>query len=92
MAHKSAYPGTLILPDGREIATGTSLDLTQDDLKNEGVTDWIRSGWLVSGAARSDAAPTKSDLRRQAEELGISVDGRWSDERIQSEIDKKLDE
>ena len=32
-----------------------------------------------------------SDLKKQAEELGIKVDGRWSDERIQSEIDKALE-
>ncbi len=29
-----------------------------------------------------------SDLKKQAEELGMKVDGRWSDERIQQEIDK----
>lgn len=33
-----------------------------------------------------------SDLKQQAEELGIKVDGRWSDERIQQEIDTKLSE
>lgn len=33
-----------------------------------------------------------SDLKKQAEELGIKVDGRWSDERIQQEIDAKLAE
>lgn len=33
-----------------------------------------------------------SDLVQQAEELGIKVDGRWSDERLQQEIDKKLAE
>lgn len=33
-----------------------------------------------------------SDLKTQAEELGIKVDGRWSDERIQQEIDDKLAE
>jgi hypothetical protein len=31
-----------------------------------------------------------SDLKKQAEELGIKIDGRWSDERIQSEVDKAL--
>lgn len=30
------------------------------------------------------------DLKKQAEELGIKVDGRWSDERLQEEIDKAL--
>jgi hypothetical protein len=31
-----------------------------------------------------------SDMKKQAEELGIKVDGRWSEERLQSEIDKAL--
>lgn len=30
------------------------------------------------------------ELKKQAEELGIKIDGRWSDERIQQEIDKVL--
>ena len=30
------------------------------------------------------------DLKKQAEELGIKIDGRWNDERIQQEIDKAL--
>jgi hypothetical protein len=30
------------------------------------------------------------DLKKQAEELGIKVDGRWSDERLQQEIDNSL--
>lgn len=32
-----------------------------------------------------------SDLKTQAAELGIKVDGRWSDDRIQAEIDKALE-
>lgn len=31
-----------------------------------------------------------SDLKKQAEELGIQVDGRWSDAKIQAMIDEKL--
>ncbi len=31
---------------------------------------------------------SKKTLTQQAEDLGIKVDGRWSDERIQQEIDK----
>lgn len=30
------------------------------------------------------------ELKAQAESLGIDVDGRWSEKRIQSEIDKAL--
>lgn len=33
-----------------------------------------------------------TDLKKQAEELGIGVDKRWGDARIQSEIDAKLAE
>ena len=33
-----------------------------------------------------------ADLLKQAEELGIKVDKRWGDDRIQSEIDAKLAE
>lgn len=32
------------------------------------------------------------ELKKQAEELGIKVDGRWSKDRIQEEIDAKLAE
>lgn len=32
-----------------------------------------------------------SDLKTQAEELGIKVDKRWGEARIQSEIDKALE-
>ncbi len=32
----------------------------------------------------------KKDLIEQAEELGIDVDGRWSEETIQREIDEYL--
>jgi hypothetical protein len=30
------------------------------------------------------------DLKKQAEELGIKIDGRWSDDRIRQEIDSVL--
>ncbi|MCV0420138.1 MAG: hypothetical protein K5804_17995 [Microbacterium sp.] len=30
------------------------------------------------------------ELKAQAEDLGIEVDGRWSEKRIQTEIDKAL--
>lgn len=31
------------------------------------------------------------ELKKQAEELGIEVDGRWGEERLRAEIDKALD-
>lgn len=41
-------------------------------------------------APDSGGQPSKETLTKDAEELGIKVDGRWSVERIQSEIDKAL--
>src|SRR5690349_21595049 len=35
-------------------------------------------------------AEQNPDLLKQADELKIKIDGRWSDERIQQEIDKAL--
>jgi hypothetical protein len=48
----------------------------------------------VGGAffMESTMAEQNADLLKQAEELGIKVDGRWKDDRIQSEIDAKLSE
>jgi hypothetical protein len=40
----------------------------------------------------SDDAPvTREELEQKAEELGIKVDGRWSDKRLISEIDAKIE-
>lgn len=30
------------------------------------------------------------DLKKQAEELGIKIDGRWSEDRLREEVDKAL--
>lgn len=34
----------------------------------------------------------RKELNEQAENLGIKVDGRWSNERVQEEIDKVLND
>jgi hypothetical protein len=37
-----------------------------------------------------DAPVTREELEQKAEELGIKVDGRWSDKRLISEIEAKM--
>lgn len=37
-----------------------------------------------------DAPPTRDELERKAVELGIKVDGRWSDKRLGEAIAEKL--
>lgn len=50
----------------------------------------------LTSLADEDALPITdyrlADLKAQAKDLGISVHHRWSDDRIQEEIDKKLAE
>lgn len=37
-----------------------------------------------------DAPVTRSELEQKAAELGVKVDGRWSDKRLEAEITSKL--
>lgn len=37
-----------------------------------------------------DAPPTRDELEQKADELGIKVDGRWSDKRVSDAIAAKL--
>ena len=37
-----------------------------------------------------DSPPTRAELEQKATELGIKIDGRWSDKRLLSEIDSVL--
>ena len=56
----------------------------------------LADGWhetTVLAAAPVDpdeGAPTRAELEQKAGELGIKVDGRWSDKRLSAEIDAKL--
>ena len=38
-----------------------------------------------------DVPPTREELEAKAAELGIKVDGRWSDRRLMSELTKALE-
>ena len=46
-AHKSGYPGLLVMPDGVEVASGCSVVITKEMAENVAVTEWIEAGWLV---------------------------------------------
>jgi hypothetical protein len=37
-----------------------------------------------------DAPALRAELEQKAEELGIKVDGRWSDKRLMAEIEAKM--
>ncbi len=59
----------------------------------------VSNGWYetlpdaISGkrpALPDDAPPTRKEMEQKAHELGINVDGRWSDRRLVDEIAKKV--
>jgi len=56
------------------IEPGESRDIELD----EGGEKWVY---------RSENLASVVSLKQQAEELGIRIDGRWSDERLRREID-----
>ncbi len=51
--HVSAYPGTLILPNGDEIALGAEAEISAEMAKNAGVAEWIELGWLAPKAEKA---------------------------------------
>jgi len=61
----------------------------------------LAEGWhesLASAIAPPDAPPapaddapvTRAELEQKADQLGIKVDGRWSDKRLMTEIEAKM--
>ena len=56
----------------------------------------LASGWhettaqAVAPAEPDEGAPTRAELEQKAAELGIKIDGRWSDKRLSAEIEVKL--
>ena len=53
-AHKSTYPGVLIMPDGTEVKQGDTPNIPADLAKNAGVAMWVDFGWLVPVKSKSD--------------------------------------
>jgi hypothetical protein len=44
----------------------------------------------VAPVSADDAPVMRAELEQKAEELGIKVDGRWSDKRLIAEIEAKM--
>ncbi len=42
-------------------------------------------------SAADDSAPTREELEAHAADIGLRVDGRWSDKRLMAELAKALE-
>lgn len=91
---KNVSAGELSFPRGTlTLAPDQSENVSEEALSIPGVQSWIQDG-------KAELADTEdkdkleddplADLKAQATELGIDVDGRWGAEKLQSEIDKAL--
>ena len=99
------YPRNVYKSPGSHSCQGGSFNLmsVSDDEEHEiaiidgwfdSVTDSIEGKKYAHAASpvavEDDAPPTRDEMLAKAKELGIKVDGRWSDERLMSEIEQKL--
>jgi hypothetical protein len=92
----SEYAGLLIFPNGKEVSKGDTIELSDDEIQNAGVADWIETKAIVKGGAAekqpadTDAAE-KAKLTSELEALGGKADGRWSIDRLREEVAKAME-
>lgn len=92
------YPRMLYRAGGKEPIHGLGLFSTRivsDAAEHEAA---MAEGWRETTTealapapepAEDNAPPTRAELEKMAEELGIKIDGRWSDKRLAEAIAAK---
>lgn len=87
---------------GREVATDSGPMDVHVVADADALAAALADGWhetspaaaeavrAVLDAPAEDAPPTRAELEQKAAELGIKIDGRWSEKRIASAIAEKL--
>jgi hypothetical protein len=79
--------------DYRGIDTQEALDAALADGWHESLAAAMAPPVAAPEAApvlADDAPVMRAELEQKAEELGIKVDGRWSDKRLMAEIETKM--
>jgi hypothetical protein len=74
--------------DYRGVDTQEALEAALSDGWHDSLADA-----MAPPVAAPEAAPVpamRAELEQKAEELGIKVDGRWSDKRLMAEIEAKM--
>lgn len=96
--YRNVNKAPLILPDGKAIADGETVELSEDALACPGVQVWIEERLLLDPDAEAEAALVASEgsddepvdldamdenqLRAYATENDIEVDGRWGRDKL----------
>lgn len=68
------------------VEAGQTVDIELEDAE---AISAANTGWF-SGVEAPKASSERDALEGQARELGIEIDNRWGDKKLQAEIDKKL--
>lgn len=71
-----------------------AVEVPDKHCESDFVQNLINTGALrvMPSAAKPTGDDDEDELRKQCEELGIEVDGRWSAKRMRAEIEKALGE
>lgn len=93
----NAYPGKLVLPDGTEIPSGASVDISKEVAENVGVKEWLEVGYLVkpgsAKAAPSDDVDAIKKALSDAEGTVVALTAELDAERTKSaDLEAKLTE
>ena len=78
-------PKMLFKAPGPHLWEGVPIDWMLCEAEN--ASQHIEAGWFNTVFEAVAAKPEKS-LAEQAAELGIKIDGRWSEARLKAEIEK----
>lgn len=83
---KAPWPTGAVVGDVIELASVPAWAVGKCAPADDGAT--VTVGAVQAAPAVAKQEPSIDDLREQAKALGIKVDGRWSADRMASEIQK----
>lgn len=92
--HGGKYDYVIVEDDAVEEAIADGWFLTTPEAKDAYMATQVGGvvGASVDERPEESTAPTRAELEQKAEELGIKVDGRWSDKKVAWAIADKLKE
>lgn len=85
---KAPWPTGAVVGDVIELANVPAWAVGKCAPADNGATATVTVGAVQAAPADEKQEPSADDLREQAKALGIKIDGRWSVDRLATEIQK----